>query len=513
MSQNGLDLKTVDIRPGVTILSVLRHLNYKPWFAIAEFVDNSLQSFLSNSARLRKLHGEDFKLVVEVELDNSGDPRIVVRDNAAGISAKDYARAFRPAAVPLDRTGLSEFGMGLKSAACWFSPCWYVRTKALGEDVARTLHFDIAKIIGNSVEVLKVDTRPTPRNTHYTEVILENLHQPPQSKTISKIKDYLTDIYRVFIREGSLELRFDGTTLKYEEPTILEAACYKDPHGSKQVWKKEINFDLGDGMNVRGFAAIRATASTARAGFALFRRNRLIQGAGDEGYRPEFIFGRPNSFRYQRIFGELHLDGFQVSHTKDGFRWDESEQPFLELLYEYLDKGDFPLLQQADRVRVRDKTGFHAAAKAAAHSTAAAIETAVTKVLPGLVSHPDKGADAVQDLPKARLIAREVVHEVEFRGLRWTIQLELTDDPAISEWLSVADSTNSVERHVSLRLALEHPFMQRFSGATTEEIEPLLRVAAALGLAEVVARDTGVKKAGRIRQAVNELLRESLSSP
>jgi helix-turn-helix protein len=55
--------------------------------------------------------------------------------------------------------------------------------------------------------------------------------------------------------------------------------------------------------------------------------------------------------------------------------------------------------------------------------------------------------------------------------------------------------------------------MQRFSGSTTEEIEPLLRVAAALGLAEVVARDTGVKKAGRIRQAVNELLRESLSSP
>jgi hypothetical protein len=48
----------VSIRPGVGILSVLRHLNYKPWFAMAEFVDNSLQSFLQNRVQLQKLHGK-----------------------------------------------------------------------------------------------------------------------------------------------------------------------------------------------------------------------------------------------------------------------------------------------------------------------------------------------------------------------------------------------------------------------------------------------------------------------
>ena len=69
-----------------------------------------------------------------------------------------------------------------------------------------------------------------------------------------------------------------------------------------------------------GFAAIREVASTSRAGFALFRRRRLIQGSGDEGYRPALIFGGSNSYRYQRVFGELHLEGFEVSHTKDGFR-------------------------------------------------------------------------------------------------------------------------------------------------------------------------------------------------
>lgn len=49
--------QTIQIRPGVGILSVLSHLNYKPWFAIAEFVDNSIQSFLDYRAEIQKVDG------------------------------------------------------------------------------------------------------------------------------------------------------------------------------------------------------------------------------------------------------------------------------------------------------------------------------------------------------------------------------------------------------------------------------------------------------------------------
>ena len=61
-------LDKVSIRPGVSILSVLRHLNYKPWFALAEFVDNSLQSYLDNKAALESLHA-DFKLRVRIDIE------------------------------------------------------------------------------------------------------------------------------------------------------------------------------------------------------------------------------------------------------------------------------------------------------------------------------------------------------------------------------------------------------------------------------------------------------------
>jgi len=50
-------MSRVSIRPGVRVLSVLRDLNYKPWIALAAFVDNSLQSFLDNREALHRVGG------------------------------------------------------------------------------------------------------------------------------------------------------------------------------------------------------------------------------------------------------------------------------------------------------------------------------------------------------------------------------------------------------------------------------------------------------------------------
>src|SRR6476620_3252964 len=94
--------ETVSIRPGVRVLSVLRHLNYKPWFALAEFVDNALQSFLDYRKELRDLDGRDVKLHVWIRLDADDGGSITIRDNAGGIHEADYARAFRAAEVPPD---------------------------------------------------------------------------------------------------------------------------------------------------------------------------------------------------------------------------------------------------------------------------------------------------------------------------------------------------------------------------------------------------------------------------
>lgn len=510
-------LNKINIRPGVTILSVLRHLNYRPWFALAEFVDNSLQSLIDYEKALKKLEGRKFRLVVSIELDPSEDGHIVVRDNAAGIHESDYARAFRPAEIPPETEGLSEFGMGMKSAACWFAPQWNVRTSALGEKVERLVSFNIDRIVEDKVEEVTVDTRVADEKAHFTEITLLNLHKPPQGRTVRKIKEHLASIYRKFLGEGKLELIFDGDALRYDTPKVLSAPYYKEPPpGKPREWRKDLEFDFGLGTRATGFAALREIGSTSEAGFALFRRGRLILGSADEGYRPEYVFGKSNSFTYQRLFGELELEGFEVSHTKDGFRWDENEEIFLGFLRERLNEKHLPLLDQAEGYRARPKgEDLKHGALLAAGRTAETIEREVQHVIEEqLISDPETKGLPI-GLPFAGLASTREI-EIELDGSKWLIVLELSDDPSVGEWVSISDRPVSDKwgvRRLGVRLSLVHPFMMRFGGTEAGKIEPLLRVAVAICLAEITASESGVKYARTIRRNINQLLDTALSKP
>ena len=505
-------VKTVDIRPGVSVLAVLRHLNYRPWYALSEFVDNAVQSFSEHRSALQKIQGDRFRLRVDIDIDTASPPRISIRDNAAGIFESEYGRAFRPAAIPPDRTGLAEFGMGMKSAACWFAPRWGVRTSALGEPVSRAVHFDIENIVNDDIEELTIQETREASDRHYTEIVLEDVFHVPVRRTVAKLKEHLTDIYRAFMRDGILELRFNGDLLEYREPKVLKAAYFKDKAGPAREWRKPIEFDFGNGLSVHGFAALRETANTAKAGFSLFRRGRVIQGSGDDGYRPAYIFGSANSYRYQRLFGELHLEGFEVSHTKDGFRWDDNEQPFLELLREHLDAEELPLLKQAEGYRVRvARVQLKTSARHAVDNTAQALESRLPQVIPAVADAEPVDTPAEETPHTSTLASR--CFDIQFRDRKWTINVELTDDPAEGQWLGVTDVAQSREqpRRLDIRVSMVHPFMVRFAQADSEDVEALLRVAAAIAVAEVLARDSGVRKSGTVRRNVNEILRDALS--
>ena len=250
----------VNIRPQVTMLSVLKYLEYETWFALAEFVDNSIASYLKNEDELKELHGEDFKLEVKIEIDEP-ENKITIRDNAAGINEIDYPRAFRAAEIPPDNTGLSEFGMGMKSAACWFSDEWRVSTTALGEDITKVVTFDMRKIFEDKLEELDVKIKNSFKNSHYTTIELLNVNKMPRAKGLGKVKEHLKGIYRDFIRKGILILKVNEEELHYKEPKILKAPPYDKPNGESILWKKEIDFPIEDNLSVHGFVAIREKAS------------------------------------------------------------------------------------------------------------------------------------------------------------------------------------------------------------------------------------------------------------
>jgi hypothetical protein len=266
----------VNIRPQVHILSVLKFLEYETWFALAEFVDNSIASYQLHEAELKAIHGDDFQLEVNIEIDQQNN-KITIRDNAAGIHKEDYRRAFRAAEIPPDTSGLSEFGMGMKSAACWFADEWSVRTTALGEPNEKTVRFEMTKIFEDKLEELDVSVKQCDKNHHYTIIELLNVSKIPRRRGLGKVKEHLKSIYREFIRKGILTLKVDNEELRYQDPKILMVPRYDEPNGEPILWSKEINFPIEDGLSVHGFVAIREKASTSQAGFALFRRGRVIE--------------------------------------------------------------------------------------------------------------------------------------------------------------------------------------------------------------------------------------------
>lgn len=508
--------KRVNIRPSVSVLSVLRHLNYNYWHALAEFVDNALQSWISSRDALFAADPNAAQLRVVIELRAQDGGSIVIRDNAAGIPRREFSRAFKAAAIPVDRSGLSEFGMGMKSAACWCAREWSVRTKPLGDPHEYLLRFNIDEIVSGDVEELDVFQSDADPATHFTEIRLQGLHRVPVGRTLAKIKQHLADIYREFFRRGELILTFDRDVLEYEEPRVLVAPYFKNETEAPKTWKLPIDFDFGNGLRAHGFAAIRERASTTRAGFALFRRGRVIQGSGEEGYRPERIFGKSNSFVYQRVFGELHLEGFEVTHTKDGFKWDDNEDVFLDLLREELSKEALPLLQQAKGYRVGERVeDLQQGAEAATTQVAEALAKNAAPVVAGLRQDQTPALVPVELSPANALAKREI--RLVFSPWTWVVTVEHTADPS-ADWLEISDGPSRPDadrvRRLGLRVSLAHPFMQRFAGADPDLIEPLLRVAVALGLGETIARESAAPNAfGRIRQNINELLRRALAAP
>ncbi len=502
---------TVNIRPGVNILSILKHIEYEPWYALAEFVDNAIDSYLKHKEELKKIEGNSYKLRVRIEF-NDVDKKISIKDNAAGIQERDYARAFRAAEIPPDNTGLSEFGMGMKTAACWFSDKWSVRTSAIYENYRKDVFFDLNKIYHDKLEELEVTVKPESENRHYTFIELSEIGKMPVKKTRAKIKEHLSSIYRYFFRENILNLYVDDELLEYKEPAILNAPPAFGNTTQPIYWKKDINFEIEKGrMYVKGFVAIRETMSNSETGFASFRRGRVIEGSVDEGFKPKEIMGELGSPEYKRIFGELYLEGFDVSFTKKGIKWDENMDMFLQLLKSDLTHSSFPLIKQAREFRVKPtKADQRKAAEAVVRSTVSEFRNTLQPALSAIRQNPIPATDDANLNTINELAHREF--EINFNNTRWLITIELSYDSTVTDWIEVGShvlrnkNENGTVRQVGVRMSLNHPFVTHFAGTDKSKLEPILRIAAALGLAEETAREAGVSKAGTIRINLNKLI-------
>ena len=422
---------TVSIATKPLVYQTFRFINNKVWYALAEYVDNSLQSFLDHKDYLSKVNPNG-KLRVEILIDNDNDI-ITISDNAGGIAENDYQRAFELANIPLDASGLNEFGMGMKVSSIWLSNIWKVETSALNENVKKTVVFDINDVTDHQKLELEVQTESCSPEDHYTVITLTSLSQnKPRPMQISHIKKHLASIYTKFIRDGIIDLIVNGEKLTFEPLIVLNAPYYRTPSADKIFWKKEINFTapkFKDGKQVghyiaKGFIAVLETMSTSENnGFLLFRRGRVIGSSGENKYRPLSLCGQEGSPRYKRIFGELEIEGFNVSFTKNSFQEDEDFESFIQVLKDDIaEDKSFDIFGQAQNyIKPKSPQKKKELGSSLVKKIAEQIKKPITVQIPK--EKPEENKTTIET-PTNIEIAESITTEVNINGQKFTLKIE-----------------------------------------------------------------------------------------
>jgi hypothetical protein len=333
----------MNIKFGIEIINSYKRLSYSPWYALAEFVDNSTQAFADYSHILIPLYEKnDDNLTVRIDInsDDEGD-YLRIYDNSIGMSREVLENAVVIGNPPSDTSGRNKYGLGMKTAACWFGDYWTVKTKTVGETIEHTISIDVPKIASGNTDLNYTVIEGKDAQEHYTEIVIRKLHRNVRAgRTSGKIRNFLKSMYRFDSEKKGLKLFWRGEELKWDWQAI-ENRILKRIDGTLE--KEEFEFSVGH-KNVKGWAAVFEKGSRRDAGFSILQSERVIIGWPDS-YRPETLFGSQeggsNDLVNQRLVGELFMDNFEVSHTKDEILFENEE----------LDELESKLLEHCNRLR------------------------------------------------------------------------------------------------------------------------------------------------------------------
>jgi hypothetical protein len=480
--------RRIDIRPPSNIYDTFGRLNYRPWYAIAEFVDNATQNFFYFERELRPSSDDPATLEIDIRYDGASK-LLSVTDTAHGMNFEEFSRAIRLNEPPPDKSGRSEFGMGLKTAACWFGHAWTLRSTRLGDTREYLVRMDLDELNRTKPHEIDVDVLPAKPSSHGTTIEIRPLRKPLFGRQIERIRQTLASMYRFDLASGIVSITWNASPLLYSPEELWEEEL---PDGKRRVWRQEFAIDVADPSNdevnypITGWVGVRATMSNVHSGLDLFRRKRLIIGGPGEGWRPKELCGDVGSPEWKRLTGELHLDTFPVNFSKDGFAWDGAlEEAVIDTLKPLVDdyrRKAHNLRTRGTELAIRD------------------LERAAEDVKEGLASE-----DLKRDLARLETPARperdptedpEVLEELlaDSRGpeeLRvatptgdLVARIYLNDADARLEWLSLSFVQPD---EVDVFLNTRHPFVAKHS-QDDASIAMLSKFALALALAEKRAR-------------------------
>ena len=314
---------SIEIKIGLNSMAAYKRLPYTPWHALAEFIDNSTQNYLNFRKALDEAYKkENDALDVSVTYDRK-QKTITIADNAMGMNLEELTRALNVGLPPENPNGRSKYGLGMKTAASWLGPVWAIRTTRLGDPKEYEVHIDMGKVEKGEAG-LKLIERDVEPSKHHTVIKVGGLYKTFGPRALKRIERRLSSMYRKDFEDLSLTLRLQGNPLKWGG---FEGSLLTDREG--RPYRRDFEFEV-NGHTVKGWGGILLRGSRTDAGFSIMQNDRVIKGWPD-AWRPYTIFGDArNDLVNQRVVGEIHLDGFDVSHTKDNIHWNDSEEEDVE---------------------------------------------------------------------------------------------------------------------------------------------------------------------------------------
>jgi hypothetical protein len=384
--------------------------------------------------------------------------------------------------------------MGLKTAACWLGNRWTVRTKKLGSDAEYSIEVDVERVASGDRVLPERQVNGLDPNDHYTVIEIYELNRKLQGRTIGKIKNFLRSMYRQDLRHERLTLRWQEEPLKWEEFQFVEAR-------DGAVYRRTFEFEV-EGRRVHGWVGVLERGSRSNAGFSILQADRVVKGWPDS-WRPEKIYGEGgrNDLVNQRLTGEIHLDGFQVTHTKDDILWlgDEEQEVEDKLKEATADYREFAQTRRATQGDERGPSEIEIQAAVEELESELSSDELVDMIQVELIPPPEVVSQAMKPLVESISL-----REPSFAAMVATLPVSgyLIADASDNDPYVVVDAVRA--DRISVVVNMNHPYVKELSGA--EGILNYLRHCTYDAIAEWQARH----KAGSIDPDTIKMLKDRL---
>ena len=531
----------VDITPSVTTYELYQIATYTHWFAIGEFIDNSITSAFLNWERLQEINGGKYQLNIEIDFDNEAKTLTIV-DNAAGIAREEIQRALRAGEPPADKSLLSVHGVGMKMSSFWMGRNLNIRTWPIGVPIGYEVTVDLDEI--KKTGSAKTQVREiAPRQRPGTIIKLSKIKDEklPRGTGIGKLKLLLTSMYRLYLtdKDKRVNIFFNGKQLVFKNPEILNVPFWPDREGPLNEvpvrWEREFTYTSNKGQVIFGKVGLLETMSRDLSGFMLHYKGKGMGGIGAvdsseeinqqdvrdarEYYRPPRIFGQEGSYRYQRFTGVFDISDLGKTSSTDSIKWGpDEEHDFVESLMEFLKDPKFNMWAMAENYQPRKALKLK---EEKANTSEFSVEEVVTlsdyfntQIHGERILHPENEDEveirerqrSLNNVPDEEFVstknffsfpdARQHIHRFE---------PQFIDNPEFD--LFHLNSTSG--DHHEIRINVGHPFLRRLQWGNPDVREAIIQMIYLMSVPEVFLPLRNSRSA--YREKINEIADATLS--